>query len=66
MTKEEKLIVSAYTNVLMVNKEEYFKFIGDKLGRKVCDYELAFKEVVDTIKESVKADFLALCEEKLK
>lgn len=66
MTKEEKLIVSAYTNVLMVNKEEYFKFVGDKLGREVYDYELAFKEVVDAIKESVKADFLALCEERTK
>jgi hypothetical protein len=64
MTKKEKLIVSAYTGILMVDMEDYLKFIEKRLGRPVQDYEFAFKDVVDQIKKTVEADFKALCEEK--
>ena len=63
MTKEEKLIVSAYTNIMMVNSEEFHKFVEKKLGRTVHEYEYAFKDTVDQIKNAVKADFLKLCED---
>ena len=63
MTKEEKLIVSAYTGVLMVDIVDYYKFVEKKLGRTVYEYEFAFKDTVDQIKSAVKEDFLKLCKD---
>ena len=62
MTNYERLIVSAYTGVLMVDMEDYLKFIEKKLGREVHEYEFAFKDIIDQIKNAVKAEFDALCE----
>lgn len=63
MTKEEKLIVSAYTGVLMTDFHDLHKFIEEKLGRPVWTHELANELVVNQLKEAVKEDFLKLCEE---
>ena len=61
MTKEEKLIVSAYTGVLMVNFDELHEFIEKRLNRPVFTHELADELVWGEIKKSVKEDFVALC-----
>jgi hypothetical protein len=63
MTKAEKLIISAYTGVLMTSMDELHQFIEQKLGRSVWTHELAHKAVTDQIKEAVKDDFLKLCDE---
>jgi hypothetical protein len=63
MTKEEKLIVSAYTGTLMTDFVDLHEFIEKKLGRPVWTHELANKWVVDELKEAVKEDFLKLCAE---
>ena len=61
MTREEKLIVSAYTGVLMTDFSDLHEFIEKKLGRPVYTHELADKTVMNELKESVKEDFLKLC-----
>lgn len=63
MTKDEKLIVSAYTGVLMCDMGDLQKYIEGVLGRPVWTHELADCEVTDEIKAKVKNDFLALCED---
>jgi hypothetical protein len=63
MTKAEKLIISAYTGVLMTSMYELHQFIEQKLGRSVWAHELAHRSVTDQIKEAVKDDFLKLCAE---
>ena len=63
MTKEEKLIVSVNTGVLMVNFDELQKFIEEKLGRTVWTHELACEFVTEELKKAVKEDFLKLCAE---
>ena len=63
MTKEEKLIVSAYTGVLMTDFDSLHEFIEKKLGRPVWTHELANTLVVDAVKMAVKEDFLKLCAE---
>ncbi len=63
MTKREKVIVSAYTSVLMCDMEDLSKYIEQILGRKVYTRELADKQVVDEIKTKSKQDFLRLCSE---
>lgn len=63
MTKEEKLIVSAYTGILMTDFDSLHEFIEKKLGRPVWTHELADDTVVNEIKNAVKKDFLKLCAE---
>lgn len=63
MTKREKLIVGAYTGILMTDFDSLHEFIEEKLGRPVLTHELADKLVVDEIKEAFKKDFLKLCAE---
>lgn len=61
MTKQERIIVSAYTGVLMCNFDDMHKYIGEKLGRPVFTHELGCDEVKKEIKAATKSDFLALC-----
>jgi hypothetical protein len=63
MTKEEKLIVSAYTGILMTDFDSLHEFIEKKLGRPVWTHELADKLVWNELKETLKEDFLKLCAE---
>lgn len=53
MTREERIIVSAYTGVLMCNFADMQKYIEEKLGRPVWTHELADKAVWDEIKDVV-------------
>ena len=61
MTKQEKLIVSAYTGILMTDFSEFHGFVEKRLGRPVYTHEFASKELMEELKASVKADFLKLC-----
>ena len=61
MTKKEKLIVSAYTGVLMTDFGDLHEFIEEKLGRPIWTHELADKLVMEELKKAVKEDFLKLC-----
>ena len=61
MTKEEKLIVSAYTGILMTDFSDLHEFIEKKLGRPVWTHELANELVLKELREAVKEDFLNLC-----
>lgn len=63
MTKDERLIVSAYTGVLMCDMGDLQKYIEGVLGRPVWTHELADHEIAEEIKAKVKPDFLALCED---
>lgn len=61
MTRQEKIIVSAYTGVLMCDFSDMHKYIEEKLGRPVWTHEMASYNVQEEIKNAVKPDFLALC-----
>lgn len=64
MAKQEKIIVSAYTGVLMCDVGDLRQYIQDKLGRPVWPYELARKEVQREIEDATEADFIALCHQE--
>ena len=64
MTKEEKLIVSAYTGILMTDFSSLHGFIEEKLGRPIWTHQLAEKSVWDEIKGAVSKDFMELCKEE--
>ena len=61
MTKQEKIIVSAYTGVLMCNFEDLHKYIEELLERPVLTHELADEKICQEIKEKCREDFLELC-----
>lgn len=61
MTKQEKIIVSAYTGMLMCDFDDVHEYIQKKLGRPVFSHELADKDIQKEIEEKTKGDFLEIC-----
>lgn len=61
MTLNERIIVSAYTGVLMCDFRHVHKYIEEKLGRPVWTHEMAIDAVQQEIKRALKPDFLELC-----
>ena len=63
MTKEERLIVSAYTGVFMVEEEEFYDYLETLMGRPILAKELKSEEFVGQVIDAVKDDFMKLCED---
>lgn len=63
MTKEERLIVSAYTGILMTQFGEFHEFAEVKLGRPIWTHEFASEILMNKLKKSVEDDFLNLCKD---
>lgn len=63
MTKQERLIVSAYTGVLMCDFSEFQTYVEQLLQRPVFTHELAMDDVWREIKEKFKPAFMALCQD---
>lgn len=61
MTKREKIIVSAYTGVLMCDFADMQKYAEEKLGYSLFTHDFANPHIVDKIKEAAKEDFLEIC-----
>ena len=62
MTKQEKIVVSAYTGVLMCTFNDLHEYAEKKLGRPIWTHEFASEAVTEELKEAAKDDFLKLCE----
>ena len=62
MTKEEKIIVSAYTGCLMCDFQDVHKYIEKLFNRPVYTHELVYDNVQEEIKRRVRPDFIRLCE----
>lgn len=65
MTKQEKIIVSAYTGYLMCKFEDLHKYVEEALGRPVFTHELADEDVIADIREAIKPEFNAVCHDLL-
>lgn len=61
MTKQEKIIVSAYTGVLMCDFADLQEYIEKKFGRPVFTHELADEGMLAEIKKKTKEEFLEIC-----
>ncbi len=62
MTKQERLIVSAYTGILMVDINEFHEYIETEvLKRPVFIHEFEKEEVIEEIVNAVSEDFIKLC-----
>lgn len=61
MTKQERIIISAYTGVLMCDFQDVHSYIQAKLGRPIWTHELTYNTVQEDIRSACRDDFLALC-----
>lgn len=61
MTQRERIIVSAYTGVLMCDFGLVHKYIEEKMGHPVWTHELRFESTHAEIREKIKPDFIELC-----
>lgn len=61
MTLHEKVVLSAYTGILMCDMSEVHKYI-ERIGRPVWTHELASEALWNTIKEKARPDFLKIIE----
>lgn len=62
MTLHEKVVLSAYTGILMCDFSEVHKYIEKLLGRPVWTHELASEALWSEIKEKAKPDFHKIIE----
>lgn len=60
MAKREKIVVSAYTGVLMCDFGDLHKYIEDKLGCPVWTHELASTAVWKAIERAAKPEFMQI------
>lgn len=63
MTKKEKLIVSAYTGILMTDWPDFHGYAEELLGREIFSHEFGQRAIFKELAEKAKDDFLALCAE---
>lgn len=63
MTKIEKLVVSAYTGVLMVDWGELLDFAEEKLNRPILAKEVDTEEFFEELRNAIEDDFTKLCED---
>ena len=66
MTNKEKIIVSAYTGVLMCDFDEMHRYIEEKLKRPVWTHELGNEKVIEKIRDAIRNDFLSICDDTFK
>ncbi len=64
MTFKEKLTVTAYTKILMVNMSDFHEYAEKLLERPIMTHEFAIESVWKQIQDKVRPDFLALCEKQ--
>jgi len=67
MTREEGLIIGAYTGVLMSPSfSDLHTFIEEIMERPVLTHEMGDKDFMNELKEKVKPQFIQVVESQLK
>ena len=64
MTKQEKLLITAYTGICMVNFDDFHEYVEKKLGRQVWTHEFATEELTTELKAKVRDEFIELCKKE--
>ncbi len=63
LTKEQAVIVSAYTGVLCCEFSDMHEYIEKIMERSVWTHEMADASVMQQIRNAAKTDFLSICAE---
>ena len=62
MTDRERLVVSAYTGILMCDFGEFQAYVEELLGRPVFPHEMGTPDVWEKIKKKSHDEFMSLCD----
>lgn len=62
MTKREKIVVSAYTGILMCDWGDLHEYIESILERPVQTFELRKESIWEEIRKKSEHDFMEICE----
>lgn len=60
MTKNEKLVLTAYTGILMCDFSEFHEYAEKLLGRPVQSLEMATNSFWEAMKEKTKDEFMKI------
>lgn len=62
LTKEQAVVISAYTGVLCCNFTDLHEYIEKVMGRPVFTHELGDELFWDDLRDKTKKDFLSMIE----
>lgn len=66
LSKEQAIVVSAYTGFLICDFGDLHKYIEEKMGRPVMSHEMGSDEFMESLREVCKRDFVSLLPEEYK
>ena len=61
MTKQERLIVTSWTGVLMVDFDDFHGYAEGLLCRRILSHEFSGSGLWEELKYAVRDDFMKLC-----
>lgn len=61
LTKEQAIIISAYTGVLACPFSDLHQFMEERLGRPVFTHEMGDPSFTEELRVATREDFLKLC-----
>lgn len=60
LTKEQAVVITAYTGFLLGSFNDVHHYIEKLMGRPVFTHEMGSKEFMDKLRRKAQADFIAL------
>lgn len=64
LTKEQSVIISAYTGFLVGNFSDMHEYIEKKMGRPVLTHEMGSEDFCNNLRDLVKEDLYSICYEE--
>ena len=61
LTKEQAIIISAYTGFIACNFGDLHEAVEKKLGRSVWTHQFCDEDFREEIRDAFRKDFLAIC-----
>ena len=61
LTKEQSIVVSAYTGFIACDFSDLHEAVESRLGRPIFGHELGSEELMEEIRDAFREDFLAIC-----
>ena len=61
MTKREKIIVTAYTGILMCDLEEIYEYAKECENKNIFTHDFANKNLWERLKKYSREEFLEIC-----
>ncbi len=61
LTKEQSVIISAYTGFIACSLGDLHKSVEKKLGRPIWTHQFGDEAMMEEIRDAFREDFIAIC-----